>query len=195
MTAPTTPRPERAPSARALPAQAAATLEPVRDALLRAARADAERVLRAAREQAAAVLDRADAQGAGIRDRAVREGEEAAADTARLLRARARRRARGVILQARAELAGAAEQEVRDAAARLTAEPDYPKVLDLLADLARRELGGSAGRVVEVEPGPGGGVTARQGSRELDLSLAALAQRYLDDRPEDLERLWAEGNP
>jgi vacuolar-type H+-ATPase subunit H len=140
-------------------------------------------VVQAAREQAAAVLSRADSDAAQIRDRATREGEELAADDARRQRSRARRQAREVVLGARAEVSAAALGAVRTAAARLTADPDYPTAVAVLTERARDALGDGPGHPVDVQPCADGGIRARRGSRSLDLRLSTLAELYLrEDR-------------
>jgi vacuolar-type H+-ATPase subunit H len=154
-------------------------LGPVRAALERAARDEADAVVRAAREQAAAVLSRADALAAQVRDRATREGEELAADDARRQRSRARRQAREVVLSARAEVSVAELLAVRTAATRLTADPDYSTAVAALTERARGTLADGPGCPVDVQLCADGGIRARQGSRTLDLRLSTLAELYL----------------
>ena len=164
-----------------IPQTAGEALGPVRAALERAARDEADAVVLAAREQAAATLADADAVAAQVRDRATREGQQLAADDARRKRSHARRHAREVVLRARAEVDAAAHRAVRTAAAGLIADPDYPTAVAVLTERARGTLGESPGHTVDVQPCADGGIRARQGSRTLDLRLSTLAQLYLGE--------------
>ncbi len=163
-----------------------AAVEPVRAALLRAARQDADAVLAGAREQAAAVLDGARGRAEAILAEARRQGaaDGAAAGAADLLRAR--RAARATALAARAE----AYRELRRAVAArledLRGSPEYPRLRELLAERARRLLGAE----VPVGEPPDGGVLAVAGDRRVDLGLTALADRALERAGARVEALW-----
>jgi vacuolar-type H+-ATPase subunit E/Vma4 len=163
-----------------------AELEPVRAALLAAARADATAVLAAADEEAAATVAAARAQVTDLVATARRAG---AADAAAMLaadRARGRREARRIELSARQEVW---DQLRARAAAEVTALRDHPaygRLRDRLAAQARQLAGPDA---VVSEPAEGGAVAVAAG-RRWDLSLPALAERAVDALGPEVERLW-----
>ncbi|HET8680717.1 MAG TPA: hypothetical protein VFM54_02405 [Micromonosporaceae bacterium] len=154
-------------------AHVTAALAPVRDALLAAARADAQRldaqaqaetdqVLAAARQEAQRLL-------AEARQRGGAEAEAAVAAEA----AGARRRGRAVIMRARREAYESLVTAARAAVAELRGDPAYPATRDRLAAAARAALGPDAG----VREAAGGGVVAEAGARRVDLSLSGFAER------------------
>jgi vacuolar-type H+-ATPase subunit E/Vma4 len=67
-------------------------------------------------------------------------------------------------------------------------QPDYPALLERLSAAARSQLGDDAELVVD--PPGRGGVIARRGEASVDYTLAAMADRVIDDLGADLERLW-----
>lgn len=163
-----------------------AALEPVRGALLAAARADAAAVLATADEDAAATMAVARAQ---VGDLAATARAEGAADATAMLaadRARGRREARRIELAAREEVWDQLRDRARTTVTALRADPAYDRLRDRLAARAR-ELAG-AGAVV-TEP-PEGGVVAVTAGRRWDLSLPALAERAVDALGPEVERLW-----
>jgi len=150
-------------------------LAPVRDALLRLARSDADAVLAEADRDVADQLARADAQAAELLDRA---RGQSAADTGVVVAAeksRVMREARSVELRAsRAAydaLVAAATAAVR---AQVATDPD---VLAALTARARRELGPDA----TIGSTPDGGLVAEAGNRRLGLPVAALVERAVAD--------------
>ena len=166
-----------------------ATLEPAREALLADARARAERLLAQAEQDADALL-------AGAR----REAEELIA------RARDEGRAEGRALAARdaghervvtrwevlaAQRASYDElcRRARAQAIHLREERGYEELLRRLQAAARRDLGEDA--EIELDPHGRGGVLAAAGSRGVDYTLAALAERCVQDLGPALARLWA----
>ncbi|WP_338674837.1 V-type ATP synthase subunit E [Streptomyces sp. SCSIO 30461] len=165
----------------------ASALAPVREELLRSARADAEEVLARAGRDAEALLDAARARAAAILDDARRHGEAEATRgrTAELTRVRRTIRARelGVRRQAYEELRRRAAERVRD----LRDTADYPVIRDRLHQRARRLLGPGA-RVTEH---PSGGFVAQAAGCRADCSLDALAARVLDRFCAETETLWA----
>jgi vacuolar-type H+-ATPase subunit E/Vma4 len=168
------------------PDRADAELEPVRAALLAAARADAAAVLAAADENAAATVAAARAQVTDLVATARREG---AADAAAMLaadRARGRREARRIELSARQEAWVRLRVRARMAVTALRDDPAYARLRDRLAARARQLAGPDA---VVSEPAEGGVVAVAAG-RRWDLSLPALAERALDALGPEVERLW-----
>ncbi|MEU2158298.1 hypothetical protein ABZ532_25365 [Streptomyces sp. NPDC019396] len=163
-----------------------AALEPVRERLLRAARADAVELLARADREAEALLEEARAQAAAILDDARRQGETDAArgSTAELTRVRRTIRARelGVRRQAYEELCSRATERIRG----LRHTADYPAIRDRLRRRARRLLGPEA----EVAEHPGGGIVAQAPGRRGDCTLDALAARALDRLGAEAESLW-----
>ncbi|MCD0484521.1 hypothetical protein LO771_19495 [Streptacidiphilus sp. ASG 303] len=177
--------PAAAPAGPAAPAAGAAALEPVRAALLAAARAEAAAALAAAEEDAAALLRAARAEAAALLAEARRQGgADGRAERAAAL-GRARRAARTAELAARR---AAWEELHRLTAARVRALPAAadPAVRAGLARYARRLLGPGA----EVGEAPSGGVVARAPGRRVDLGLDALAARVLAGLGAGAEQLW-----
>lgn len=171
-----------------LPAEADRALAPVRSWLSGQAQERAAALLDEARAQAEAVLAEARSRAAAQLGRARDEGRrQAAADLARQASA-TRRQARAVVLGARQQARQELLVAVREAVAGLRSDAAlYPQLLHRLGALARETLGEQA----EVVESGEGGVLARHGSRQVDLSLPALAERTLAD----LERTTPAGLP
>ncbi len=168
------------------PDRVEAELEPVRAALLAAARADAAAVLAAADEDEAATMAAARAQVADLAGAARREG---AADATAMLaadRARGRREARRIELSARQEVWDQLRSRARAAVTALRDDPGYGRLRDRLAARARELAGPDA---VISEP-PEGGVVAVSAGRRWDLSLPALAERAVGALGPEVEQLW-----
>lgn len=153
-----------------------------------------------ARERAAAVLAEADAEASAQIDGARRQADDLVA------RARTRGEAEGRVAAARAAAVErsfarleilAAQREAHDelrvraraAVLALRDEADYPELLDRLAGAARRDLGDGA--EIERDPPGAGGVRGRAGTRRVDYTLVALAERCTDAIGPRLRRLWA----
>jgi len=171
---------------RPLSAAADAALEPVRVALLAAARAEAAEVARQAevqssrlREEARCAADRmiADARAAG-------EATATAALAVRL--ARSRREARRSALSAQHGLYEELRRRCRQAAASIAGTAEYELLRRRLVDRAREQLGMEA----DVVDSPDGGILASVGSRRVDLSLPALADRALARSGPEVAALW-----
>lgn len=171
-----------------LDAEAHDALAPVRDALLETARRDAEVTIDAARRAAAARIARARADVTALVEHARADGCAEAAEVVARDHARARREARAAVLAAQTWLQDEARTRARRAVEGLRDGPAYPLLLERLTAQARAALGDDA----DVHETPTGGVCASAGSRRLDLSLTALADRALDAMTEDAEQLWAE---
>jgi vacuolar-type H+-ATPase subunit E/Vma4 len=151
-------------------------LAPVQEALLEAARAEAEQILARAQQSAREVVRLARAQAEDIRAQA-RAGGVADADAlVAAARSRARRRARFVVLAAvRAEYE-ALREAARPAVAALTDEADYQRVRRQMAMSLRRLLGEEA----KVRDAAGGGVVATAPGCSAELSFTRLADRAVD---------------
>jgi vacuolar-type H+-ATPase subunit E/Vma4 len=152
-------------------------LVPVQEALLAAARSQAEQILATAQQAAREVLGQAQAQAEEIRAQARARGEANGADLIAAARSRAGRQARAVVLAAvRAEYE-ALREAARNAVAGLTDDPDYQFVRRRMTVSLRRLLGEEA----QVHDAAGGGVVATVPGRSADLSLARLADRAVED--------------
>lgn len=128
-----------------------AALEPVRQALLAAAAADAARTRAAADARADAVLARARAEADRLVAEARAQGEAGAAVVLRASRARARREARGLVLAAQRSAYDELRRQARVEARRLVGDVGGPSEVragrhiewspDALADDAVDALG------------------------------------------------------
>ena len=153
-----------------------AALAPVRADLLATAHASAARELAEAEAQATAVETAAREQARAVVVAARAEGEELGLAQAARRVARARRDAREQVLAARLRRHEVVHQAARDRASALRDDPDYPRILARLEELALARLGPGA----VVTESPAGGVTARAGSRQLDLTLPTLAEQGVE---------------
>jgi hypothetical protein len=153
----------------------ASELTPVRDALLRIARADAGATLADADREAAELLASADAEAAELLDRARARSAEAAAELVAAEHSRMLREARSFELAARR---AAYDALVAAAAAAVSARlADDPEVLAALTVRAHMDLGPEA----TVARSPAGGLVAEAGGRRMGLPLAALVERAVAD--------------
>ena len=158
-------------------------LEPLRTALLAAARADAATRRAAADAEGRAVEDEAGGQATARRAEARRRGAADGADQLAAERSAAGRRARAVLLHAQQVAYDRAREAAVTAATELLA---HPPARDRLAALVRDELGPGA-RVLDA---PGGGLLGEApDGRRLDASAAHLVDLVLPGL--DVERLWA----
>lgn len=130
------------------------------------AQREAERILGAAREQAAQLIETAR-----------EDGRDAAAAAAAQRRATLQRELRGAVLAARRDLYQRWRRRSTEAALRLRDDPAYPRWADALRAAAQTTLGPDA----HVTEHPSGGVVGEAGQRRIDLSLAGIAARLLDD--------------
>jgi vacuolar-type H+-ATPase subunit E/Vma4 len=152
-----------------------AELAPVRDALLRMARADAAAVLAEADQEVAEQRAQTDARARELVEEARAQGAADAAVLADAERSRLLRETRSVELRAHRAaydaLVAAAADVVR---VEVATDPD---VVAAMTDRARRELGPDA----VVTPAPDGGLVATAGGRRLGLPLGALVERAVAD--------------
>ncbi|MFI2297935.1 V-type ATP synthase subunit E family protein [Actinacidiphila glaucinigra] len=162
------------------------SLQPVRDSLLRRARAEADDLLARADRDAEATLAEAEDLARAIiaKGRSMGEAEAARARAAAITAAHRQQRADRLHAQARAyrEL----RRRVAERVMALRDEPDYPRLLDTLTARARALLGPDA----EVREHPTGGVEARVPGRRADLTLESAALRVVDGAGCALESLW-----
>ena len=164
------------------------TLEAARDALLSDARAAAQRVREEAEADAEARLEVARREAeetiARARARGIAEGRVDAAQE----EARERAFARMDVLAAQRESYDELRRCAREAALGLRKEPGYADLLERLAAAARRDLGDDA--ELEIDPPDVGGVRARAGSRRVEYTLPALADRCAEELGTAAQRLW-----
>ena len=163
-------------------------LAPLRSALLSAAEDEAHSAVAAAGTEATAELSVADAQVTQLVARARAEAEEAGGREASRIVGRARSEAAGVVLRAQRDLYDELCARVQAAALELRQDPNYGRLLERLQAIARAQLGEEA--TLEVDPPGIGGVRGFSGSRYIDLSLPALAERCLVSCGPDLDALW-----
>ncbi|MGN6612609.1 MAG: hypothetical protein ACTHLJ_12625 [Angustibacter sp.] len=164
------------------------SLAPVREAMLAHAHAESDAVVRQARHDADELIARARAEAQELAEQAAHEGEADAAAALASEQAGARRRARGVVLGAQAQVVEALRERVRSQVAGLADDPDWPRHQDALARAAEGALAADAGdtRVERLCDG----VRVTSGSRSVTLTLAALADAAVDELGTEVERLW-----
>jgi vacuolar-type H+-ATPase subunit E/Vma4 len=150
----------------------------VTDALLAAAEAEARERVAAARREASEIVARARARGEA-------EGRLQAAREA----AQERTLARMDVLAAQREGYDELRRRARYDVLGLREEAGYAELLERLAATARRDLG--AGAEQDVDPPGLGGIRAHRGSRSVDYTLVALADRCVAELGPALPRLWA----
>lgn len=150
-------------------------LVPVREALLRIARADADAVLTAADRDVAELLADADAEASQLRARARAQAEEDTAALEAAEHSRVLREARSIELRARTA-AYEALLSAAAAAARSRLAQD-PEVVAAMTERAHAVLGAGA----TLTRTPDGGLVAEAEGRRLGLPLATLVERAVAD--------------
>lgn len=162
-------------------------LGPVQDALLTAARAEADQLRDRADQAARETLAQAGAQASEIRAQAQARGAAESDELIAAQRSHAAQQARALVLAAERAEYEALRAEARRAAAGLSEDPGYPDVRRRLVEVLRRLLGDEA----QVHDAPGGGVTGSAPGRCADLSFARLADQTVDavltEQPESTE--------
>ena len=147
------------------------------EAIRRAGDGRAEQIIAQAREEADALIERRCAAAERLAELETRD---------RLADGRAR--ARGTVLRAQqsvlSEARASAHARVRD----MVGDPRLERLLERLAGDARERLAPAG--PVEIAPAADGGFVARAGTREIDCSLRAQVDRFLDAMADELERLW-----
>jgi vacuolar-type H+-ATPase subunit E/Vma4 len=163
-------------------------LEPLRRALRAETEAEADRRRAEVAAECKRIVAEAELAAQGLVHEARLEGERAAARETARRQAGAARRAREASLAARRDLVDELRRRSRLEVLELREQPDYPALLERLSAAARSQLGDDAELVVD--PPGRGGVIARRGEASVDYTLAAMADRVIDDLGADLERLW-----
>lgn len=162
-------------------------LAPLRDALLTAARRDAQAMLSAVEEEAQAQLGQARAEADQLRDQARAEGEHDAEQLRVEQRARARRRARSTVLGEQTRALEALQRDVQARLRRLWADPATHDVLARqLTGAAQRDLG-PAVTVTELAEG---GIVATAERARATYRLGDLADLAIDSLATELAGLW-----
>ena len=160
----------------------------VRQALLDDARNEANRIVAAARESADRVIHDTIAEvDAEVEHERHRSELTAQAYSSRVL-ARARNDARREVLRKQEQLRCELIDRVRAATLEIRHDRRYELVLDRLEAMALEQLGEHA--TVERDQPATGGVVARAGTRHVDYTLRAIADRTLDAMSDEAARLW-----
>jgi vacuolar-type H+-ATPase subunit H len=170
-----------------LDALAASSLGAVREALLAQAHRRADAELAEARREADALVAQAEHEARGVVSRARSEGEADATSALAGERARARRRARAVVLASQRSAYEALRDTARAEAASLADSPQWPRLRAVLEQRARAALGADDA-VVELVPA---GVVVSSGSRRVQVTLPGLAEAAVDALGPGAEQLWA----
>jgi len=167
-------------------AAAVTALAPVRAYLLRAARAEADRIRAAAHAEAGELLRQARLSAeCAVRDGEAR-GRAEAAPVAAAERSRGRARARAIVLGAQREAYDELGRRIRAEADGLRDDPRYGLLVDRLTVLAAQAAGPDATVTVV----PEGGVLARAGQVVVDCSLPRLAVQATDALGDRVRELW-----
>jgi vacuolar-type H+-ATPase subunit E/Vma4 len=169
-----------------LPDASENALAPLRTAMLENARASVAAIRADAEARAAGILNEARRQADLIRSDAEASGEATARADALVRSASARREAHETMLREQSALRAELQRQVRDAAIALRVDPRYPALLDRLSQQCRRILGPET----TVAESADGGVTARAGSRRIDLSLPVIAAQTLESMEREVSQLW-----
>ncbi len=164
------------------------SLAPLHDALLAESRAAAEATLSAARARADEQVGTAHAEAEALVERAREAADAVARASAARTAAAARQDARSLVLAARRRAYEALREAVLARVACLRHEEGYGALLERLEADVRERLG--PGTEIELDE-VRGGIVARNGSRTIDASLAALAESALDGLGQEIETLWA----
>lgn len=164
------------------------SLRPVRDALLADAAREADRLVTGARRLAdqhiADVEQGVDAEVADVERRA-RMSAAARADHAAV---RARTQSHRSLLRSRTDTNRELGAAVGVAVRAMRDDARYPELLRHFEARARDQLGSAA--EVTINPDPAGGVVATAGSRRVDYTLNALADRALGSLSDEVAALW-----
>ncbi|HEX5189172.1 MAG TPA: hypothetical protein VFW16_06515 [Streptosporangiaceae bacterium] len=152
-----------------------AALDPVRTALAAAAEARAASTVAAAEAAAAALITDAQRSADEAVARAASEGAADARPAAMAERARSRRRARSMALQADRATQQYLAERIRAAVLAVRDGAGYPRLRDRLSDMAA----GAAGPGAVLADHPDGGVIATAPDVVVDCSLGKLADRAI----------------
>jgi len=165
------------------------TLGTAAGALLDDSRRRAQAIAAESEEEAAQRIAAARHEAEGLIAQAREEGAAEARAEATLTRTTARFAARMQVLAAQRASYDELLARARAAAIALREDPAYEELLEGLAAEARAVLG--AGAELTVDPPGMGGVIATAGSRRVDLSLCAIAERCVRDLGRRVNELWA----
>jgi len=168
-------------------AKAMAALQPVRRCLLDCARADAEREIAEAQREAQDVLAGSRDEAAQLAETARAAGRDAAKTVIAQRRAALQRELRGAVLAAQRDIYQQWCRRGTEAVLRLRDDPAYPQWAAALRAAAQATLGADA----QLSEHPTGGVVAEADHRCIDLSLAGIAARLLDDTTAQLDEPWS----
>jgi vacuolar-type H+-ATPase subunit H len=166
-------------------AAARAALAPVSASLLATAHADAEQQVAAAEAEGRAAIDEAERRARELVDKARQEGDADAIAALAADRARGRRRARGVVLQAQAAAYAAIVDDARRAAADLVDDEAWPLMRERIRAHARSTLGPQAD-LVDIE----GGVRGTAGGHSVSVTLDELAEARVAALADDITEAW-----
>jgi uncharacterized protein (DUF1810 family) len=161
-------------------------LDPLREALHAAARAEVAAIESRAAEEAEEILTAARQRADEVVANAAAQGTAAARAVAALRSARARREANELVLAAQEALRHALADQVVDAVQGLRGEQRYAAWVDHLTRRCHEALGPLA----TVTPSPSGGVIGERGSRRLDLSVPVLAAATIEAHAAEVRQLW-----
>jgi vacuolar-type H+-ATPase subunit E/Vma4 len=163
-------------------------VEPLRNALLSLAEADAERELAEAGKRAAAEVGRSQREADAEVEHARAEGEAAAEREAARMCARARAEGRARVLRARRDVYEQFVSEAEAAALGLRGDREYAALLERLSAAVHERLG--RGAQLEVDPPDSGGVRGHSGRRHVDYSLPVLVDDCLGRLAKRVQELW-----
>jgi vacuolar-type H+-ATPase subunit E/Vma4 len=167
--------------------KAMSALQPMRRHLLECARADAEREIAEAGQEAQRVVAEARNKAAQLAETARAAGQAAAETVSAQRRAALQRELRGAVLAARRDIYQRWCRRGTEAVQRLRDDPAYPQWDAALRAAAQATLGADA----QLREHPTGGVVAEAGQRCIDLSLAGIAARVLDDTTVQVGEPWS----
>jgi vacuolar-type H+-ATPase subunit E/Vma4 len=165
------------------------SLGSARDALLADAHARADEIVARAEAEVAQQTEPARREAEAILAAARAEGEAEGRREAAREEAAEHAAARATVLGAQRESYDQLCLRVRAAALALRGERDYQRLLERLSAAARRELGDDA--ELEVDPPELGGVRGKAGTRAIDYTLVAIAERCVDGLGPRLAALWS----
>lgn len=165
------------------------TIDVARESLLADARGRAAMLLAEADAEAAERVERARSQAEEMIAEARRQGEIEGRVAAERAAAVEQSFTRMEVLAAQREARDELCRRARSAALALREAADYPQLLDQLEVAVLRDLG--EGADVERDPPGVGGVRGRAGTRGVDYTLVALAERCVASLGPRVQRLWA----
>lgn len=160
----------------------------VREVELGIAAEEAEAIRRAGNGRAEQITAQARAEAAALIERRCAAAERLAELEARDRLAEVRAGARGTVLRAQQSVLSEARASAHAIVRDLVGDPRLEHLLERLAADARERLAPAG--PVEIAPTADGGFVACAGTREIDCSLRAQVDRFLDAMAGELEGLW-----